>query len=186
MKKLYGVPQLKERGWTDTAIRRFLPDEPDERRDNPHYRRAGAPMKFWLQARVHRVEKTKRFLQWREGVSARKEAATTAVLTRVSNMNSVALGAEITIKRGLSYQQIHDLAADTHGGNYDGNPRPFVWSNRTARNCIRHNLTNYEALWKLCNRGDTGSSAYEILRERVDTVIDEAYPQFRDDSEPLG
>ncbi len=31
------------------------------------------------------------------------------------------------------------------------------------------------------NRGDTGRDAYEILRKRVDELIDEVYPQFKED-----
>lgn len=87
----------------------------------------------------------------------------------------------VRIIRGKSTDEIRSLARATHGGNYRGDPGPFVWSNRTARNCIRHNLTNYEALWSLCNRGYTGTTAYEVLRARVDDLVDEAYPQFVED-----
>jgi hypothetical protein len=55
-----------------------------------------------------------------------------------------------------------------------GDPGEFHWSNRTAVNCILHNL----ALWKIINRGKTGEEAYELLRERVDELIAEAYPQY--------
>jgi len=88
--------------------------------------------------------------------------------------------AEITIQRGWTDKQIENLAQVTHGGNDSGDPGEFCWSNRAAVNCIRHNLTNYEALWKLINRGDTGQEAYELLRERVDELIEEAYPQYFD------
>jgi hypothetical protein len=42
---------------------------------------------------------------------------------------------------------------------------------RTARNCIRHNLTNYEQLWERINRGWTGAPAYQILRTRVEALL---------------
>ena len=65
--KLYTVPDLKDRGWSASAIKLLLPVEPDDTRDNPRYARAGAPMKLWLKTRVHRVEMTKRFQSWKEG-----------------------------------------------------------------------------------------------------------------------
>ncbi len=178
--KLYSVSDLRERGWTDTAIKRFLL-VPDDTRPNPRYSQKGAPMKFWLKLRVHRTEKTKRFLAWKAGVPDRKAAAERAVATRISTMENEMETVEITIRRGLTDKQICDLAAGTHGGNYEGETGEFRWSNRTARNCIRHNLTNYEHLWKRFNRGETGRSAYEILRKRVDALIDQVYPQFSDD-----
>jgi hypothetical protein len=179
--RLYSVPELKARGWTDTAIKRFLPGEPDGTRDNPRYPNAGAAMKLWMRSRVHRVERTKGFLAWREGVARRKQATQKAVATRVDNMVRQMEEAEITIVRGRVRDEIYRLALSTHGGNYHGEPGPFVWSNRTARNCIRHNLTNYESLWRLCNRGTTGELAYDILRDRVDELIDEAYSEYASD-----
>lgn len=174
----FSVPDLKKRGWTDTAIKKFLPNAPDDTRPNPHYRQAGAPMKFWLKNRVTRVKKTKTFLTWREGLDARKDRSTKAVGTRILNMVEAMKNAKITITAGLSDADIHKLAIATHGGNYQGDPGGFHWCNRTARNCIRHNLSNYEELWRLCNRGHTGHEAYEILRERVDALIDETYPRY--------
>lgn len=182
--KCYSVPDLKARGWTATAIRKFLPEEPDDTRENPHYSTAGAAMKLWLRTRVHRVEKTKLFLAWKEGVGGRRRAAAAAVATRTENMAERMRTVEITIERGLTDEQIHRLAERTHGGNYQGEPGPFSWSNRTARNCIRHNLTNYESLWNLCNRGETGAEAYEILRERVDELICDVYPQYAHEDTP--
>ena len=84
--------------------------------------------------------------------------------------------ASITIVRGKSRDEIRKLALSTHGGNYRGDPGPFTWPGRVARNCIRHCLTNYERLWSLTNRGETGRGAYETLRARVDDLISEAYP----------
>jgi hypothetical protein len=84
--KTYSVPDLKGRGWTDTAIRKFLPTVPDDTRPNPKYRNAGAPMKFWLCKRVHRVEKSKRFIAWAQGTEKRKQAASKGVSKRAANM----------------------------------------------------------------------------------------------------
>jgi hypothetical protein len=179
---LFSIPELKTRGWTDTAIKRFLP-EPDDTRPNPRYSQAGAPMQFWLKSRVYRVEKTKRFLAWRAGSETRKAAAQKAIGTRISRMEEAMESVEVTIQRGWTDEQIRELAVRTHGGNFMGDPGEFHWCNQTARNCIRHNLTNYEQLWKKINRGETGEAAYQILRERVDELVDEAYAQYREADE---
>lgn len=180
--QLYSVPDLKLRGWTKTAIERFMSKHDDER-DNPHYSRAGAPMKFYLRTRVHRIETTKKFLTWKQGSGSRRAAAHAGVATREHNMQALMGKVEITIVRGKTTEQIRQLAVQTHGGNYQGDPGEFVWNNRTAINCIRHNLTNYEHHWRQINRGDTGKLAYQVLRDRVDDLIQEAYPQFFLDSE---
>jgi hypothetical protein len=96
----------------------------------------------------------------------------------VENMQTAMETVELTIRRGLSNAEIYDLAFLSHGGNYLGDPGPFNWCNQKARNAIRHCLTNYEAHWAKINRGQTGEEAYNILRERVDELVDEAYPQF--------
>lgn len=179
MKDYCGLSDLKTRGWTATAIKRFLPERPDATRANPIYPNAGAPMRYWTISRVEDVERSEEFLRWMEKSAKRRQAASRGVETRVANMVERMEEAEITIVRGWSDDQIRDLAIRTHGGNYMGDPGPFHWSKRTAQNCIRHNLTNYEDLWAICNRGETGEEAYDVLRGRVDALIDEAYPQYR-------
>lgn len=108
----------------------------------------------------------------------RSQAAAKAVATRLANMIELMRTVELTIVRGLTKEQIYDLALKTHGGNYLGDPGPFNFSPRKARAAIRHNLTNYEAQWRKINRGKTGEAAYRILRQRIDALVDEAYPQF--------
>jgi len=181
--KLYSIPDLQLRGWTKTAITSFLP-APDDTRPNPFYNEGGQ-MKFWLKSRVHRMEKTKRFLAWKVGSADRSYAAMCAAETRTERMVEAIEQAEITIERGWSDEAIRQLAIRTHGGNYAGDPGVFVWSNRTARNTIRHCLTNYESLWRKINRGKTGRPGYERLRARVDALIDVEYPQYREDPPPI-
>ena len=167
-------------GWTDTLIVRFL-GEPDETAPNPHYSNSGALMRLYSSHRVAAVESTAEVQMALAESEDRKTSASIGVRTKTGNMVRKMQEANITIKRGWTDEQIHELAVRTHGGNYAGNPAEFVWSSRKARAAIRHNLTNYESLWSVCNRGDTGQGAYEILRPRVDALIDEAYPQFAGD-----
>jgi len=113
-----------------------------------------------------------------EQATKRALASQKAVATRKKNMEDSVENAELTIVSGLSDDEIRRLAISTHGGNYAGDPGEFHWHNGTARNCIRHNLTNYEQLWSLINRGPTAQYAYQILRARVDALVDETYPQY--------
>lgn len=108
----------------------------------------------------------------------RSSAAQKAVETRIDNMERAAENVELTIKSGCTNREIYDIAFSSHGGNYQGEVGEFHWSNKAARNAIRHCLTNYEKCWSLINRGDLAKVAYFILRMRVDELVDEAYPQF--------
>ena len=173
---LFSVPDLKERGWTATAIKIFLPVHDDER-ENQIYKCA-SPMKFYLKARAKKIERSKKFVAWLAASESRKASAAMGVITKITNMEEHIREARITIVAGKTTQEIEHLALMTHGGNYRGDPGPFFFNNRTAVNCIRHNLTNYESLWSLINRGYTGERAYEILRDRVDALVLETYPQF--------
>ena len=114
----------------------------------------------------------------REQFKRRSTAAQQAAITRSQNTVKRMEEVEITIISGYSYAQVWELALDTHGKNYLGNPGEFNWCDRTARNAIRHNLTNYEKLLKRCNNSDEGRLAYLVLRGRIDILVDETYPEY--------
>ncbi len=59
----YSLTELIDRGWTRTAITRYLGDNEDQTRRNPHYRSA-APMRFWAEDHVHKAEGTEEFQIW--------------------------------------------------------------------------------------------------------------------------
>jgi hypothetical protein len=113
-----------------------------------------------------------------EVAAKRATAAAKGVSTRIKNMEYAIETAELTIVRGKTNAEIISLARSTHGGNYQGRVGEFHWSNRAAHNAIRHALTNYEQQWEKINRGPTAEFAYYTLRERIDELVDEAYPQF--------
>lgn len=54
---------LRARGWTDTAIRDFLPD-PEGRKTNPRFPDSGHPMPVWLPETVAEAEADERWQQW--------------------------------------------------------------------------------------------------------------------------
>lgn len=181
---LLSAAELKDRWWTPAMIKARL-GEPDDHRPNPRSSRA-APMRFWLKSRVEESEREASFRGARLAALDRSESAKAGVTTRIVNMTERMRAVEITIEAGWPESKLRKLAERTHGGNYAGSmmDRPFRWSKQTARNCIRHRLTNYEQLWELCNRGDTGADAYGVLRDRVDCLIDRTYPAYADEACP--
>jgi hypothetical protein len=168
-----------ERGWTDRLIKTFL-GEPDRTAPNPVYSKAGAPMRLYAMRRIEAAEATESFAAERAKTDRRRIACAKAVVTKTSTIASAMDAAEITIKAGRTRGQIRELAEQTHGGNYAGDPGDFQFNNKVAVNCIRHNLTNYEELWAICNRGKTGQGAYDRLRARVDELIRKTYPEYFD------
>lgn len=124
------------------------------------------------------VENSIVFLSALNKTKQRRLSSEKAVATKINNMISEMETANIEIVAGKTHREIRNLALDTHGGNYMGDPGPFHFDNQVAINCIRHNLTNYEELWQLCNRGKTGKTPYSILRKRVDDLIRKTYPKY--------
>ncbi len=61
--KLLSVPELRARGWTLSAIAKFLPTHDDERSNPVH--KTGAPMRFYRRVRVELIEQSREFRQWR-------------------------------------------------------------------------------------------------------------------------
>ena len=144
---------------------------------NPKYR-SGAPVGLCDPIDLADALKKKVVTAARERYEARKAAAIKASQTRVENIRKIVNEIVPTIRRNLTDSEIEQLARCTHGGNYDGNPGPFRFSSRVARNCIRHQLTNYEAVLAKINRGDSCKEIYTEIKERFDKLVEEAYPQF--------
>ncbi|WP_205326750.1 hypothetical protein [Glycomyces sp. YM15] len=58
-------PILRSRGWTDAAVRDFLP-EPEGFKPNPRFASTGAPMPVWRPATVASAEATPEWQVWLE------------------------------------------------------------------------------------------------------------------------
>jgi hypothetical protein len=58
-------PILRSRGWTDSAVRDFLP-QPEGLKPNPRFAATGAPMPVWRPATVAAVEGTPEWQTWLE------------------------------------------------------------------------------------------------------------------------
>ncbi len=155
---------VKERGWTDTMVRRFLP-KPDQTRPNPRYRRAGAPMKLYALDRVERIEATAEFATACEEGAGRRAGAKMAVGTKRARAIKIAtttviqplvpLEMDDVIRRARTHYDNRRRDRDDSGsGGYCGNYGPESGDEAEAReeafvrritvNYLRHQKTDYD------------------------------------------
>lgn len=166
--------ELKQRGWTDGLIKKFLP-KPDETKTNPIVKSA-APMKLYKIKRVERIEKSEKFIKEMENISRRKIAARKAVETKTAKTiewaNSIKINVPSIDKDKLlrkaiyHYNQYHD----TYIGSIDED-----FANRISTNYIRHECTNYDrvldSLYGMVGR----DKAYDIIKGKVNQEIKEKH-----------
>lgn len=179
--------QIKERGWTDGAIKTFLGD-PDTLKTNPRYR-SGPPMQLYTLTRVVEAEALPAFHEWyskhqakranlsrgaKQAAQRKREQLLTFI--RQLNIHIPHLGNQQAVYR-KAVQHYNALWASR--GDYekhasvDDSP-DFL--NRIARNMLRHAFSSYED--EIDNLfGQVGrEEGYLLLRERVDQAISEKYP----------
>lgn len=182
---------LKERGWTDGLIKKFL-GEPDDTKPNPHYRSA-APMKLYDMKRVEKTERSAKFKAEKEKSATRKQSAAKAVETKREKALTFAREVKINVptmdydklmkKACWSYNEWHQYDRDGYY-NIDFEPADPKQSDhdflaRIATNYLRHKCTSYEQqLHKLY--GKTGvQDAHDILQQRINDEICRVYPQLK-------
>lgn len=184
------TPKLKERGWTDGMIRKFL-GEPDAMRPNPHYKCA-APMKLYELKRVERTERSKKYQAEKEASAQRRQSAAKGVATKREKSIQFARTVEINVplmdynellkKACWSYNEWHQydrrgyFNEDFIPARVDSDP-DFL--HRITINYLRHECTSYEQqLYKLF--GKTGvHEAHDILQERINDEICRVYPELK-------
>lgn len=64
---------VKQRGWTESLIAKFLP-HPDKTKQNPHYK-SGPPMKLYRLDRVAEAEASPTFQEATASLARRRDAA---------------------------------------------------------------------------------------------------------------
>jgi hypothetical protein len=71
-------PILRSRGWTDAAVRDFLP-EPEGLKRNPRFPATGSPMPVWRPATVAASEATSGWRDWLERSLRRRDTTLEAL-----------------------------------------------------------------------------------------------------------
>ena len=186
--------ELKDRGWTLSAITKFLGD-PDRTKPNPMYRSA-APMKLWDKTRVEAVESTDEFRSWKEGSKSRRRKASetmTAVMQakRLETIQAFTEALQSEVDQALAWvetaKDLEDLEQQAIENWYnhqtsralEGRREFPEWPGelgyetrvRWVENYVRHGLTNYEYLLH-CSGGRVGrSEAYDAMKTLVSAKV---------------
>lgn len=180
-KKLLSIAELRGRGWTDAAIKKFAP-HPDDTRPNPYYKCA-APMKFYLIARVKRIELRKTWIAWTAGSADSMQSSATAVSTKEQKLQEYVDAIEIVVPEmgtdvltSRAIQHYNAWWTGTEKRAHDSDSQDFL--DRISVNYLRHELTSYEEhLDEIA--GKTGAKEARIdLSEKVYDAIGDAYPDL--------
>ena len=176
----------KDRGWTDTQIKTFLP-EPDQTARNPFSRKA-APMKLYALERVEAIEATPEYQKAREASRTRQLAARGRALAKKKEAVAAAEALELRIEPE-PWQDMQDKAIAHFNGRLRRSQSPASRKTSAARldrltvNYLRHQQTSYEEELKEF-KGVVGvGEAYLVVRNRILDLIAETYPQLRTECE---
>ena len=196
----YNKTELKQRGWTDTAITKFL-GNPDRKGKNRKGRRGKVSLYF--KDNVHRVEATPQFKEWKLQSKARSQASLRAAekkrqetLDKVtSRLDSIDLKdeykylsrQELRQRSSESFLEIERRREQRSRGKYVAEQitsrRTDAFFNRIEANYLRHEGTVYDnELKEYFNMTGVGQ-AIDMVRERIYGVIAEYYPHLEEECE---
>ena len=180
--KFLSLGALKQRGWPDATIKKFAP-EPDEVRDQPWPHRNSPPMKFYLLARIKKIEQRKTWIAWQEGSAVRKKSAAKAVSTKIAALtqwlDSLVIEVPKMTDEGLTARAVEHYNAlwfDTDKRASVDDDEDFL--ERISVNYLRHQLSPYEEHLNQI-AGKTGAhEARDRLRSLIYDAIGDAYPDL--------
>jgi len=183
----YCKSQLKERGWTDSMIRKFMP-VPDAEKTNPIFRCA-SPMKLFNCERVHLFEDTDEWMTAREKADTRSKVARNVAERKRDDLlkeaESLSIDIKIipmdkVIKNAISHYNRWQRERNSYASSaHIDSDHSFL--ERISVNYLRHEKTNYDfELYKLRRRVGV-HEAYFIVKTKVLNVIKESYPTLGDE-----
>lgn len=173
--------ELIARGWTRAAIRRFL-GKPDRVESYGVRRHRRVTRYHYSDERVLTAESTPEFAGWRAGCAARSERAKRTAERRRAEVLEYARTVPLSVPeiplKILQGNALESYYSDPRSECGGGNDPLFI--GRITANYIRHELTSYDAIIvEMAARPGT-DDAYEILRDRVDDLIAERYPDLEE------
>ena len=178
------VTKLKERGWTDALIRKYL-EVPDKFCKNPFYSK-GSQMHLYRTARVEAFESSTGWVAVLEKIKPRRISATKAVQTKTERLLAAVAQIEIVVP-ALSLPQVVQDACDAYNHFHNSLNFDHDWSqasvnsdsvflDRITVNYLRHQLTSYEEeLSKTFGKVGV-KEAYKIINQKIYAAISESYP----------
>lgn len=180
---------IKERGWTDGAIKQFL-GLPEDTRKNPHYR-SGPPMQLWRLETVCKAEQNPEFTAWKTKHDCRREGLKKRAVEQHQQRRSLLMEWVDSLKIEVpkySETQLFRFAIENYNNlwsdrgkfekliDQDFSKLDPEFLHRITINALLHALSDYE--YHLANlEGLTGASeARSKLKKRILTSIHKTYP----------
>ncbi len=178
---------LKQRGWTESMIKKFLGDA-DAEKDNPMYKSA-SPMKLYAMARVLAAESEESFIaQKLKAESRSKTMKNVANLKKQELLEQIdhmtfrikVIPEESLLKNAIrSYNDFHEMIGmerNNFSFDYATPKSDKTFLERIEVNYIRHNLTQYDtALETMAGRIGVHEAVVKIKFMILD-AISEKYP----------
>ena len=186
---LFNKTNLKERGWTEAAIRDFL-GEPDNTEVNPYYR-GGPRILLWTESRVIQAERTKEFCDWKERSADRRELLSKLATERaqssrrelLTHINAIKISIPLMSIDSLDqaaweryYNHANAIGRWDHSGPSPAN-RSFL--DRISVNYLRHQETDYEEELEHLFGAVGRVEGYLRVKDKVLAAIARAYPHLR-------
>lgn len=144
------ISDLKDRGWTTALINEFLIKE--DRKEHP----TAAPIALYHRSRVEQIEKSERFLRWKEKSDRRSSSARHAVKSRSKERSRTMFSIRIHVRK-LPESDLLDLAITDYNLRLEKSQKPAGTALRPANRASRtfflnricvtyamHNLTTFE------------------------------------------
>ncbi len=182
---------LKHRGWTDSAIKRFLPEHDDEKQN--HVYRSAPPIKLYLINRVRGVEISEAFQAWKGESLKRRASSAKAVKTKQASLLERVRNMKVIVQKVPNNKVVKDAVnaynirkSDRYmvfDGDFATVDSDLDFLARITVNYIRHNLTEYDRiLYKLAGKTGKGK-ALKLLWEKVFQAIADTYPDYQEECE---
>jgi hypothetical protein len=177
---MLNLSDLKERGWTQGLVKRFL-GEPDATRRHRYRNRRRSPIKLYQVSRVQHAEASPEFAEAKSKAMVRSQAAIKAAQRKAASLLAEIDAIDISVAR-TSLPALRRAAIDAwkarqckraklkaHGG---GKVR------RWMVNHARHNLTGYDEIIESLFAKVGKRQAYTLLKVRTLEAIATAYPEL--------
>lgn len=186
-KEYISKAKVKERGWTDKLIKKFM-GLSDKEKKNPVFPSA-SPMQLYSLSRIKKIERSNSFIDEKKKSEIRKKASRKAITTKKKKIKDYIENLNITIKKIplkkikknaiFEYNKFkNNMSIERGSYNFEeiNGKEDIDFLYRIYVNYIRHNLTIYEDKLKKIF-GKTGKiEAYNLLNKKIYSIILKTYP----------
>ena len=188
----YAISQLKLRGWTLAAIKKYL-GEPDFEKKNPYYS-SSANMKIFQLDRVLVAERSEQWLDWYAGsLDSRTKCSETRQKREAQKREElikIVTAAEISFPK-INKDKLFEKAIKHYNflcEEREKSPIPDweypekLFLHRITVNYLRHQYNDYDSRISSMTRGVNDRYAYILLKERILRAIGEKYPFLKNET----